>query len=142
MRLVYGENERCLSWASERIGGLQFRPDARTIGHERNGKLAAVCVFDGFSAADANIHVASDGSRRWLTRGFLAAVFAFPFIQVGLRRVTGLVPARNLVARQFNRRLGFDFEGLCRHALPDDDIVVLGMLRSRCKFIPPEYRHD
>lgn len=142
MRLVYGEDERLIAWASERIGGLQFRPDAKAIGSEINGKLVGVTVFDCFSTCDVNMHIASDGSGHWLTRAFLVAGFAYPFIQCGMRRVTGLVPAKNEAALRFDLHLGFKKEGLCRHALPDDDIIILGMTRSECRFIPPEHRHD
>lgn len=142
MPLIYGDDERLLRWASERIGGLRFRDDATAIGRERGGELVSVCVFDGFSAADCNMHIASDGSRHWLTREFLVACFAYPFIQLKLRRVTGLVPAKNRDALRFDLHLGFQVEGRCRDALPDDDIIILGMLRRECRFLPSEHRHD
>lgn len=141
MRLIYGEDERLLRWAQAGMGGLTFRDDATTIGIERNGEISAVAVFDGFSHCDCNIHVNSDGSKRWLTREFLAHVFAYPFIQCGFRRVTALVPASNSDALRFDLKLGFEIEGYCRHAMPDDDIIVLGMLRENCRYIPKEYRH-
>lgn len=141
MSLIYGEDERCLEWAAEVIG-MEFRPDAVAIGRARRGELVAVCAYDGFSDCDVNIHIASDGSRWWLTRHFLVSIFAYPFIQCGLRRVTGLVPGKNTQALRFNRKLGFQIEGRCRNALPDDDVVILGLLRSECRFIPPEHRND
>ena len=138
MQLVY--DQHILEWASDVIG-FPFRDDAKVIGASFDGDLRAVVVYDGFSECDCNMHIASDGSARWLSRGFLRAVFAYPFIQLGLRRVTGLVPAKNERALNFDLRLGFEHEGLCRDALPDDDIIVLGMRRSVCPYIPEEYRH-
>lgn len=140
MALTTDGKEQLIAWAESRLG-LRFRPDAKAIGRLRDGELSAVVVWDGFSEADCNIHVVSDGSRRWLNRKLMVAAFSYPFIQLRLRRVTGLVPAKNTAALAFNRRLGFVLEGVCRHALPDDDIVVLGMLREHCPWIPPEYRH-
>lgn len=141
MPLIYGEDERLVRWAQAGMGGLAFRDDATAIGIERNGELRAVVVFDGFSHCDCNMHVVSDGSKRWLTREFLVHVFAYPFIQCGFRRVTGLVPSKNLEALRFDLKLGFQIEGHIRHAMPDDDIVLLGMIRENCRFIPKEYRH-
>lgn len=139
--LKYDDQEMMVRWAEKRIG-FPFRPDAKAIGWlGYQGDLKAVTVFDGFSPCDCNIHVASDGSKRWLTRGYLRAIFAYPFIQLGLRRVTGLVPARNEAALKLDLGLGFEREGYCRNALPDDDIVLLAMLRESCPFIPKEYRH-
>lgn len=141
MALIYGDDERLIRWASHGMSGLGFRKDATAIGIERGGELRGVVVYDGFSVADCNMHVVSDGSRRWLTREFLVHVFAYPFIQCGFRRVTGLVPASNEEALRFDLKLGFKYEGYCRHAMPDDDIVILGMLREECRWIPKEYRY-
>jgi RimJ/RimL family protein N-acetyltransferase len=138
--LIYGQDDRLLPWAAERIGVPSFRDDARAIGIVDGERIRGVVVYDCFGLCDLNMHVASDGSRRWLTREFLAHVFAYPFVQLGMRRVTALVPARNVAALQFDRKLGFCDEGYFRHAMPDDDIVALGMLREDCRFIPKEYR--
>lgn len=134
MNLVYGQDERLIPWLQARLA-ITLRPDATAIGLERAGELKAVVAFDGFSPCDCNLHVASDGSGHWLTRRFLVAVFAYPFIQLGLRRVTALVAARNTRALRFDLHLGFDYEGCCRDALPDDDLLVLGMTRAQCRFL-------
>lgn len=138
--LIYNQDARLVPWVAERTGGGTFRPDATAIGLERDGELVAAVVFDGFSKADCNMHVASDGSKRWLSRGFLAAVFAYPFTQLGLRRVTALVPASNTVALEFDKGLGFVQEGYHPHGLPDDDLVTLGMLRGACRYLPDNLR--
>lgn len=140
--VIYGEEHRLLPWASERIGVSGFRRDAYTLGLERDGALMAVVVFDTFSATDCNIHIASDGSARWMSKELLLRTFAYPFTQLGLRRITGLVAARNADALRFDLHLGFVQEGVCRQAAEDGgDIIILGMLRSECRFIPKEARH-
>jgi len=132
--------ESDLAWAAERTGTARFRTDAVGIALEKAGRLAAVVVYDGFSACDCNMHIASDGSRRWMTRELLVAAFRYPFVTAGLNRVTGLVPAKNVEALAFDQKLGFRLEGVCREALPDDDVVILGLLKRDCPFIPKEYR--
>lgn len=133
--VIYGQEERLLPWAQERVG-VTFRADARTIGLERKGQLAAVVVFDNFSDTDAYIHVASDGSRAWLNRELLLSVFAYPFVQLGLLRLTGLVCADNADALAFDENLGFVREGYHPKAGPGGkDLVSLGLLREHCRFI-------
>ncbi len=139
-RLIYGDEDRLLPWAAERIAIAGFRRDAYAIGLERDGELVAVVVFDSFSVADCNMHLASDGTGKWMNRAILAAAFAYPFIQLRLNRVTGLVPSKNAQALRLNEHLGFEREGLCRKAMPDDDIVVMGLLRENCKWVPKENR--
>lgn len=139
-QLIYGEEDRLLPWALERIGIESFRRDAYSLGLEREGELVAVVVYDGFSRCDCNMHLASDGSGKWMNKAILAASFAYPFIQLRLNRVTGLVPAKNQEALKLNEHLGFEREGLCLKALPDDDMVVMGLLRENCRWVPKESR--
>lgn len=134
-KLLYGDEHRLLPWAQERIG-VPFRRDAYTIGLERDSEIVAVVVYDNFSEADVNMHIASDGSRAWMNKSLLVAAFAYPFIQLGLRRVTGMVPAKNAEALAFDEHIGFTREGFHPHALPGDDLVSLGLLRENCRFIP------
>ena len=136
--IVY-DDESMIPWAIEKIG-FEPRSDVRGIGWRENGSLRAVTLYDGFSECDCNIHIASDGSGNWLRRAFLIASFMHPFVQWRLRRVTGLVPAKNKDALRFDLHLGFTQEGYLQHALPDDDLILLGMLRENCRYIPPEYR--
>lgn len=139
--VIHGDEQRLLPWACEKIGVASFRPDARTIGIERNGKLAAVVVFDGFSDVDCNIHIASDGSRYWMSRELLVHTFGYVFIQCRLRRITGMVDADNRDALRFDEHLGFQREGYHPEAGTDGrDMISLGLLRRNCRFIPKQYR--
>lgn len=54
---------------------------------------------------------------------------AYPFGQLGVERVTTLIPARNERALRFNEGLGFQREGLCRLGFGDDDCVIMGLLK-------------
>jgi len=132
---VYSDPERYLTWAAGIIGISAFRSDARAIGLERDGVLIAVAVYDTFSPGSCAMHIASDGSGRWLNKDFLFRMFAYPFIQCGFRRVTGLISASNAASLRFARHIGFQDEGLLREEAPDGDVIVLGMLRRECKWI-------
>jgi L-amino acid N-acyltransferase YncA len=140
-RLIYDERERLLAWAAEKIGIGAFRSDAQSIGLVRDEDLVAVVAFDTFSSRDCFMHVASDGTGHWLTRSFLIHAFAYPFIKCGYRRVTSPIAESNRAALRFNLKLGFQVEG--RHPLAAEDggtLVTTGLIRSRCVFIPKEYR--
>lgn len=139
-QVIFGEDQRFIEWAQERIG-VTLRNDAVAIGLEDETGIRAATIFDTFSSVDCCAHVASDGTGTWLNREFIVKSFAYPFIQCGFSRLTGLVPASNRAALRFDLHLGFKIEGRCREAAPDGgDIIVLGMLRRECRFIPREYR--
>ena len=132
--LVYDRQEELLNWAALRLG-LGFHSDACGIGWEDDEGIRAVVVYDRHSSVDCCMHIASDGSRRWMTKQFLYAAFAHPFIQWGYRRITGLVAEENTAALKFDSHIGFKHEGVIRNGTPNGNLIVLGLLREECRFI-------
>lgn len=136
-RIVYDDQPRLLEWARQKIPGSDWEPDVKAIGQEIRGEIRAVALFERFTQGDCQVHLCSDGSRRWMNRAYLVACFAYPFIQLGQRRITGLVPASNESAIRLNLHFGYVIEGRLRQAMPDgSDLLVMGMLRKECRFIP------
>lgn len=139
--LIYNNKESNLKWAREKIGIRSFRSDAQCIGLRRGGNLVAVAVFDTFSSFDCSIHIASDGSKKWLTRSFLTHVFAYAFIQCNLRRVSSQIAESNAASLRFNLKLGFKVEGRHPMAAKDGALISTGMLRSDCPYVPESVRN-
>jgi RimJ/RimL family protein N-acetyltransferase len=96
--------------------------------------LAAVW-FDGFNGANLNLHVAAKPGAQWLTRKFANIVFHYAFIQLGAKRVTGLVEENNYKARRFDEKLGFTLETKLKDASPYGDMLVYVMRRDDCKWL-------
>lgn len=136
---IYDRQAEIIYWGASVIG-MDPRNDVHAIGWEQDGKIRAVTLYDTFSEFDCFMHMASDGTRLWLTRSYLYTAFAHPFIQWKKRRVTVPVPSKNTDSLRFVRHLGFEQEGVMRHAAKDDDIILLGMLRENCRFIPEIHR--
>lgn len=135
--VVYEPQAEMIAWAEERIPNNEFRNDAKAIGIERDGTLCGVVVFDNFSIGQCCCSVASDGSRRWITRELLIRVFAYPFIQLNYWRLTCLVAETNADSLRLCENFGWVQEGRIRRGAPNgDDMIVLGMLREECRFLP------
>lgn len=135
------DRDELLEWAAARYNDNAIDSDTHAIGVEVDGVIQAVAMYNCFTDISCNIHVVSDGGKRWASRTFLREAFAYPFIQVGLKRLTALVPAKNTDALTLDLRLGFQVEGRMAEATDNDDLVVLGMLKRNCIWIPEEYRH-
>lgn len=134
-RIVWDQPERIMQFVAARVGEDCFR-DYTALGLERDGELVAGVLFTNYTHASILMHVASDGSRHWITPAFLGAVFRYPFIQLGCRRVTGLVRADNFAAQRFDEHLGFRREGMMREGTTDGcDLILYGMLKSECRFL-------
>lgn len=139
-RIVWDQPERIMQFVAERTDEKEYR-DYTALGLERDGELVAGVLFTNYTRAAILMHVASDGSRSWMTPGFLCASFRYPFIQLGCRRVTGLVRADNTAAQRFDEHLGFRREGILREGTTDGcDLILYGMLKSECRFLGEKLR--
>lgn len=136
-RIVWDQPERVMQFVAERTGEDAYR-DYTAIGLEHAGELVAGVVYALYTGRGGSVlmHVASDGTRQWMSRSYLAACFRYPFVQLGCRRVTGLVRADNPEAQRFDEHLGFRREGLLRQGATDGiDMILYGMLASECRFL-------
>jgi RimJ/RimL family protein N-acetyltransferase len=133
--LVYGQDARVRDWVAERVGEPFGEADI-AIGVEEDGELIAGVVYNMYTKAAISMHVAATPGKRWTTKQFMYAFFAYPFLQLDCLRVTGLVRASNSEARKFDEHVGFTQEGVIRQAFEDgEDAVLYGMLKSECKWI-------
>lgn len=126
--IVYDGQEEMLAWASNQIGDCG---PAATLGVSRNGFLSAVIIYFNYREPDIEIGLASvDG--RWLNRSIIQQIFIYPFFQLKCNRITASVDASDPRIRRFLERLGFEFEGLKRKALPNGDAAIYGLLKENC----------
>jgi RimJ/RimL family protein N-acetyltransferase len=133
---VYGQDERVRNWVAARVDEDRFHETDTAIGLEENGELIAGVVYNMYTGPSISMHVAAVVGKRWLTRDFLYRVFAYPFIQLGCNRVTGLVREDNLQAQKFDEHIGFVREGLMRGACDDgQNMILYGMLRKECRWL-------
>lgn len=105
------------------------------FGIEQNGALIAGVVFNDYNGANINMHVASDGSRSWLTREFLWMVFDYAFNQAKVKRITGLVGEGNQQARRFDEHIGFVHETTLAQAHPSGGLMVYRMFKHECRWL-------
>ena len=110
------------------------------IGLEKDGEVVAGAVYEGYTGHNIFVHLAGKPGRRWMTREFLRAGFAYPFIQLGCDRLTGTVDASNLDALNLDLHFGFTVECKLAGAARDgSDILVLVMWRDQCRFLGDRY---
>lgn len=138
-RIILDQSEAITNWVAAKIGEDSI-PMAYGVGLEHDGKLVAGVVYAQKTATNVHMHVASNGSRHWMTPEYLGFCFAYPFFHLKCERVTGFVRADNIDAQRFDEHLGFIREGRLRRACADGtDLIVYGMLREECRFLTGKY---
>ena len=124
-------------WVCERTGGQYFPGESSAIGLERDGQLVAGVLFDHYNGKSVAMHVAGEGSN-WMTRNFLVTCFRYPFVQLGVHKIIGLVDSSNRLARRLDEHLGFTMEAVVKDAAPHGDLLIYSMTREQCRFLSYE----
>lgn len=133
MSLVIGQS--VVEWVAKRTNEFGNFGAAIGIGWQKDSKLVAGVVYSDYNGVNMQMHVASDGTKRWMTREYLRVCFDYPFNQAKVKRITGLVGEGNVAAQKFDEHLGFERETTLRGAHPTGDLIVYVMWKERCKWI-------
>ena len=131
--MIVLERKRVARWVRDRIGQGGWGEWYQAIGHEKDGALIAGVVFNFQTECDIVMHIAAGGP--WLTREYAHAIFSYPFVQLGVRRVSAFPKASDKAVCALLEALGFVREGTMAHMYPDDDAVVYGLLRESCRYV-------
>lgn len=122
-------------YAIAEAAGVIFNPEADiVISHLSKGELTGGVLYNGYTRASINMHVAAF-SPRWGSRDMLWVCFDYPFNQLGCKKVFGQVPSKNEHALEFNLKLGFKIETLIPDVFPEDDLLVVSMVREDCRWL-------
>lgn len=135
--IVFGEH--VCRWTAEMTGGTYYAGSGQGIGLEKDGVLIAGVLFDNCNGRSVQMHVASDGTRRWMTREYLAVCFDYPFNQLKVKKIVGLVDSANTDAQRFDMALGFRHEATLKDAGRQGDLLLLTMTREQCRFLDARY---
>lgn len=132
-RIIFDEPERVGTWVCLEAGG-QWVPGNPAIGIEIDGVLVVGVMYDAYTGSSIAIHSRCDDPRA-PSREFYQHIFGYPFNQLKVRRLTGLVCASNERARRVDEKLGFREEACLSDYFPDGDAIVYIMRREDCRFL-------
>ena len=127
------ENHPAVSqFIAEAIGEEGFG-DNYTFGVVKDDTLIGGFAFSNYTGPTVNMSAAGVG--RWCTHEFLNRCFSFAFNGLKCKRITVLVAESNAKALKLSKHVGFKEEGLVRMGEEEDGLVLLGMLKSECRYI-------
>jgi RimJ/RimL family protein N-acetyltransferase len=122
-------------WVCERVGIQKWSLDSFTaIGRLKDGKLVAGVLYEDCNGANVFCHIAGEGSG-WMNRQFLSIIFDYPFRQLGVKRISGVVEASNAAARKLDEHLGFELEAILHDAHPKGDLYIYKMTADQCRWL-------
>lgn len=121
---------------------MQFVPHIHhcIASYNDNDSMQGGVLFTDYwgNGGSCQIHVA--GFRKgWANKALLYLTFDYPFRQLKVGKLFGLVPERNVRARNFNLHVGFQIEylahGVFNHADGVNGMYLMSMHRDECKWL-------
>lgn len=113
---------------------VPWTPVSTAVGSMRGGKLVAGILYDGYTGASIAIHARVTGPES-VTRDWLFAIFDYPFNQLKVKRVTGIVSSANTRAIRGIQHLGLEYEVTLRDYFRDGDGLVYVMRKENCHWL-------
>ena len=140
IQALIGSDEMVINWVARHLPQCP-RDRAAAIGVTDDRSLIAGVVYSDISknqrGLPINLHMTiAAESPQWALRSIIRILFAYPFIQIGVPRVTATVAKNNKRSRKLAEGLGFVHEGTLRRAWDGrQNALVYGMLRHECRWI-------
>jgi RimJ/RimL family protein N-acetyltransferase len=118
------------------LAGIQLNRDYDvSIARERNGKFLGGVLFTNYTTEAIMIHSGAEDPH-WINKDMLYVTFDYPFNQLGVKRIFGMVPEDNIHALDFNAKVGFQtkarIEGFYKGGLT---AVVMCLEKADCRFL-------
>lgn len=135
--IVVGKDDIVGAWVCREIGKLWVPTAGRALGWvDDSGKLIAGVTFTNFDGVNVLVDCAALPKSRWLDRRALWSIFHYCFEQLGVVRVTAMVPENNNKSIKLVEGIGFKFEARLERAAPQGyAMLVFTMFDSDCRWL-------
>lgn len=134
-RVITGRNDLFGPWLAERIGSDWLPGRGHVIGlWDDNAGPIAACLYESYNGASVLGHLAGLG-KKWMNREFLWYCFYYPFAELRVNKILGLVESTNLEAQKLDEHLGFTLEATLKDAAPNGDLLIYSMTKDQCKWL-------
>jgi len=91
-------------------------------------------VCEGFNTYTITAHI-------WIKEGkkpskeWFAAIFDYPFNQLGVNKILGHVLSKNEKAIRLDEKFGYTLEAVIKDYSPDGDLLIYSMTRDKCRVL-------
>jgi hypothetical protein len=123
-------------WLAQELDMVWTSENSTTIGWIEGNELAAGVWYEDFNGKSITCHIVI---KKPMNRKFLAIIFDYPFIQLGVSKIIGPVKSDNLKAIEFDKKLGFKEEARILDAFPNSDLIFFVMNKDDCRFLGERY---
>lgn len=130
----YVANSPVAHYEMSRMLGLMVNPNDITFSVWKGENLLGGVIYSRYTHAAIFMHIIGL-QQGWATKKLLWMAFHYPFEQLMVDRIFGLVASNNLKPLAFFEKLGFSVVTSIPKVYPFADEVVLVMERENCRWL-------
>ena len=94
-------------------------------------------LYEDWNSASVVMHIR--GEPGWACRQFLAYIFDYPFVQLGVKRITAPINSTNFDCIRMVSHMGLTHEATLKNATTDGDLLIFRMFKDDCKYLKGKY---
>lgn len=138
-RIFVNDTARVGEYIAKRNGGTYRDLSCPSVGLECNGQMRAGIIYDNYLGNS----ICGNFAIERMNREWLWYCFHYPFEELKVKKLIGLVDSTNLAAIRFNLHLGFRCEATIADAAKRGDLHIFTMARDECRWLSNERgEHD
>lgn len=135
MKRIITDVDRIAPWIREKSGGSRTQNDT-AIGLEVDGVLEVGVTYDGYTGPGGSISIHSRcDDPRAPNRLFYFSIFDYPFNQLKVEYLYGLVDENNDAAQRVDEHLGFKHLATLPGYFPGRNAIIYVMQRVDCRWL-------
>ena len=123
-------------WIAQELDMVWTPQNSTAIGWVEESELVAGVWYEDYNGKSVTCHIVL---KKPINRKFLAIIFDYPFIQLGVSKIIGPVKSDNVKAIEFDKKLGFKEEARILDAFPNADLIFFVMNKDECRFLGERY---
>ena len=133
--LVLYDRNRVAYWVGQQVGQTVPWEGFNAFGVESEGEIVAGVVINNINKSNAYCHIAITKPSKTVFKLF-RVLADYAFRQLGLKRLTGVVPTDRPDVIKFDKKLGFEEEFVMKAAADDADMMFLVIWADKCRWLP------
>jgi len=130
-KIIDRDYERCNQWLTENTD-WPCSDMVVLIGLEKHGELVAVTGYNCFNGKSCQQHMAITKGE-YMTRSFAWFIYYYPFVQLGLTMLIGIIPENNADIIKLAKHAGFEEQYRIDGGHPGGDLLLCTMKKDQCR---------
>jgi len=129
-KIIDNDYARCNEWLAKNAS-WPCSDMVVLIGLERDGELTAVSGYNCFNGKSCQQHMVIKRGE-YMPRRFAWFIYYYPFVQLGLELLIGILPENNADIIKLAKHAGFEEKYRIDGGHPDCDLLLCTMKKEDC----------